>query len=120
VTNETTPGAQGDAGSTDNWEARYRGLQTVLNRRTDELNAANAAAEALRAQYEGELAELAQYRAQHQATQVEARERAEYERLRGVFEDEPPTPRGNNPPREFRPRAEPFDAPSALRGVFNS
>jgi hypothetical protein len=118
VADTTTPDVQGDAGSND-WEARYRGLQSVLNKRTDELGAAKAAHDSLRAQYEGELAELAQFRARHEAEGIEARERAEFERLRGVFEEEPPTPRGQNASREFRQREEPFDAHTALDNIFN-
>lgn len=118
MSNETTPVDQGDAGTND-WEQRYRGLQTVLNRRTDELSAAKVAHDELRARYEGELAELAQYRARHQADEAEARERAEYERLRSLYDDEPPRPRSQNAPRGFAHRTEPLDAPTALRGVFN-
>ena len=95
VTDTTIPADQSDAGTEDNWQARYVGLQKVLSTRDAELAAerkrAQEAQDALDAQ-STDMTELEEFRQARQAAESEQAERAQYETLKAKFEQAPPTP----------------------------
>lgn len=108
MSDTTTPAAtdSGDAGQ--DWQAKYNGLMRVANRRGEELTASQRELEQVRQRGIELEQELAAYRAREAEQREEEQARAHYETLRGRFEDEPPTPRGQNSRRERSGRDE-FD-----------
>lgn len=111
-----------DAGNTtdnaqqDNWEQRYQGLQKVLAKRDTELTAATAQLDQLRAEREQAAAELETYRQRETDASEEEQARQQYEQLRARFEPEPPTPIGNNPPRDWMDKQDQSDNHYASKG----
>lgn len=101
--NDDQSASQGDAGNNNtDWAGRYTGLQTVLNKRNDELTSAQQALAQAKAMSAAQEAELESYRVAARAAKEEADQQAQYEALRAKFEPEPPTPRGTNGAREPR------------------
>lgn len=103
--NTTPPATSGDnQDASDNWEARYRGLQKVLAGRDTELTAANASLGTLQEEHAKTLAELDTYRQRDVDASEEENARQQYETLRARFGDEEsPRPVGNNPQRGNAP-----------------
>jgi hypothetical protein len=106
VTDTTTPAAtdSGDAGQ--DWQAKYSGAQIALNKKHDALTVAERRAQESSERASALEAELDAYRAREAASSEENNARALYESLRERFEEEPPTPRGNNAPRDFHRSAD--------------
>jgi hypothetical protein len=99
---DQSAGASGDAGTGQDWPAKYTGLQRVLNRRQMELVDAQSALEQAKAMAAEQQIEIESYRARDRAANEEADAERTYEALRTRFEPEPPTALRNNGPREPR------------------
>jgi hypothetical protein len=98
--------ASGDAGATD-YERKYAGAQIALNRKHDELTAAQRAAQEASDKAAGLEAELARYRAAEDAGREEEEAERLYESLKSRFDPEPPQPMRHNEARSSRTREEP-------------
>jgi hypothetical protein len=83
----------------ENWQQRYIGLQKVVASRDTALNTSTAALDALQAEHEAALTELATYRQKAVDAGEEAAALAQYEALQARFEPPAPKPIRNNPAR---------------------
>jgi hypothetical protein len=111
--------AQADPGDAiePDYAAKYRGLQTAMNKRHEELLTARQSAQVLTDELASAHAELDAYKNKDLAASEAAREEAQYEQLREKYEPPNPRPHGNNPQRE-QPR-QPVDYRQALNGIFD-
>lgn len=95
VTTTATPTTQP---AEDDWASRYTGLQRVLAKRDAELHTAQEAIDALKAEHEAALTELATHRQKAVDATEEENARAQFELLKERFEHTP-KPIGNKPSR---------------------
>jgi len=81
---------------TPDFQAKYNGLQSAFQKRTNEWAAKETAWAEEREQLAAAVARGAEYEAREAAERVEAEELAKYEALRKRFETEPPAPMNPN------------------------
>jgi predicted nuclease with TOPRIM domain len=86
----TGPDASGEG--TQDYAAKYNGLQQAFQKRQNEIALKEQAWAAKEAEYEAKMARLTELEAKEQAAVEEANARAQYEALQARFEEEPPTP----------------------------
>jgi hypothetical protein len=103
VPETTTPSVDttADNPTSENWEARYAGLQRVIAKRDESLHTATSELDALKAEKEALLTEVSDYRQSRVDADEEEKARIQYEALRERFEPAPPKPIGNNPARDW-------------------
>lgn len=95
--NQTTGSAtaSGDSAEPD-FRAKYDGLQSAFQKRTNEWSAKEAAWAEEREQLEAKAAKAAEYEAREAAEREEAEALAQYEQLSERFRTDPPAPQNPN------------------------
>ena len=96
--------ASGDSGQPD-YQAKYNGLNAVLQRKTNEWSEREAAWETERADLMAKAAKVSEYEAREAAEREEAEALASYEALRERFEQDPPAPQNPNETNRIGARA---------------
>jgi hypothetical protein len=92
MSNQTTGSADASGEREPDFQKKYDGLNAVLQRKTNEWSAKEAAWETERQELAAKAAKAAEYEEREATARAEAEELAEYERLRERFEQEPPAP----------------------------